>query len=60
MNKLNIAAIAAAVALVFSAGAVAINLSSDDYSAAREKCDDSAGNAKDVCVKEAKARFGQS
>jgi hypothetical protein len=26
-----------------------------DYSIAREKCDDMAGNAKDVCVKEAKA-----
>jgi len=26
-----------------------------DYSVAREKCDDQAGNAKDVCVKEAKA-----
>jgi hypothetical protein len=26
-----------------------------DYAVAREKCDDKAGNAKDVCVKEAKA-----
>jgi len=26
-----------------------------DYSVAREKCDDSAGNVKDVCLKEAKA-----
>jgi len=26
-----------------------------DYSVAKEKCDDQAGNAKDVCVKEAKA-----
>jgi len=26
-----------------------------DYSVAKEKCDDKAGNEKDVCVKEAKA-----
>jgi len=26
-----------------------------DYNVAKEKCDDSAGNAKDVCIKEAKA-----
>jgi hypothetical protein len=30
-----------------------------DYAVAKEKCDDLAGNAKDVCVKEAKARFGR-
>jgi hypothetical protein len=30
-----------------------------DYKVAREKCDDMAGNAKDVCVKEAKARYGK-
>ena len=29
------------------------------YKVAKEKCDDLAGNAKDVCVKEAKARFGK-
>jgi hypothetical protein len=28
-----------------------------DYSVAKEKCDDLAGNAKDVCVKEAKAAY---
>jgi hypothetical protein len=28
-----------------------------DYSVAKEKCDDLAGNAKDVCVKEAKATY---
>lgn len=30
-----------------------------EYKVAKEKCDDMAGNAKDVCVKEAKARFGK-
>lgn len=30
-----------------------------DYKVAKEKCDDLAGNAKDVCVKEAKTRFNQ-
>lgn len=30
-----------------------------DYKVAKEKCDGLAGNAKDVCVKEAKARFGK-
>jgi hypothetical protein len=30
-----------------------------DYKVAKEKCDTLAGNAKDVCVKEAKVRFGQ-
>ena len=29
------------------------------YQVAKEKCDDLAGNAKDDCVKEAKARFGK-
>ena len=30
-----------------------------DYKVAKEKCDTYAGNAKDICVKEAKVRFGQ-
>ena len=30
------------------------------YSVAKEKCDDRDGNAKDVCIQEAKARYGQS
>ena len=30
-----------------------------EYKVAKEKCDAYAGNAKEVCVKEAKARFGQ-
>jgi len=28
-----------------------------DYNVAKEKCDDQSGNAKDVCVKEAKAKY---
>jgi len=28
-----------------------------DYNAAKEKCDDLSGNAKDACVKDAKARY---
>jgi len=31
-----------------------------EYKVAKEKCDTYAGNAKDVCVNEAKARFGKS
>jgi hypothetical protein len=31
-----------------------------EFKVAKEKCDDMAGNAKDVCVKDAKARFGKS
>jgi len=30
-----------------------------DYKVAKEKCDTYAGNAKDICVKEAKVQFGQ-
>jgi len=30
-----------------------------EYKVAKEKCDNLAGNAKDVCEKEAKARFGK-
>lgn len=30
-----------------------------EYKVAKEKCDDMAGNAKDVCIKDAKARFGK-
>ena len=35
--------------------AVTIAKAEADYRVAKEKCDDSAGNAKDVCLKEAKA-----
>lgn len=31
-----------------------------DYAVAIEKCDDLAGNSKDVCVNDAKARYGKS
>ncbi len=31
-----------------------------DYKVAVEKCDSLAGNAKDACVRDAKARFGKS
>ena len=31
-----------------------------DYAVAKEKCDIFAGDAKSACVKDAKARFGQS
>ena len=34
---------------------VRIAIADSEYNAAREKCDDMVGNAKDVCVKEAKA-----
>ena len=34
---------------------VRIAIADSEYGAAKEKCDDMAGNAKDVCVKEAKA-----
>jgi hypothetical protein len=34
---------------------IAVVRAESDYAVAREKCDDLAGNAKDVCIKEAKA-----
>lgn len=66
MNGFKITSIAAAIALAFSAGAVAADkLSKADYQAAqariaaeykftRAKCDALAANAKDVCILEAK------
>ena len=67
MNKLNITAIAATVALAFSAGAIAQSMSKDDYKAEKDKiaaeyksgkagCSSLAGNAKDICVAEAKGK----
>jgi len=67
MKKLSIAAIATAFTLIFSAGAVAINMSNDDYKAgkagiaaeyksARAGCDAFSANAKDVCIAEAKGK----
>jgi hypothetical protein len=60
VNKLNSVAIAVAIGLAFSAGAIAQTLSNDqhrlardrvdaDYQAARAACESFAGNARDVC-----------
>ena len=68
MNKLNIAAIAAAIALVFSAGALAAQaMSKEEYKAGKDKiaaeyksdkaaCGSLSANAKDVCMAEAKGK----
>jgi osmotically-inducible protein OsmY len=68
MNRLNITAIAAAIALAFSAGAMsAQGMSKDDYKAGKDKiaaefksakadCGALAANAKDVCMAEAKGK----
>ena len=68
MRKLGITAIAAAITLAFSAGALAAQgMSKDEYKAGKDKiaaeyksakagCDSLAANAKDVCVTKAKAR----
>jgi len=68
MNRLNIPAIAAAIALAFSAGALAAQgMSKDEYKAGKEKiaaeyksakggCDSLSANAKDVCMAEARGK----
>jgi osmotically-inducible protein OsmY len=68
MNKLNITAIAAAIALAFSAGAMAAqSMSKDEYKAAQNRiaaayksatadCGSLSANAKDVCMAEAKGK----
>ena len=68
MNKLNITAIAAAIALAFSAGAMAAQgMSKDEYKAGKDKiaaeyksakagCGSLSANAKDVCMAEAKGK----
>src|SRR3989304_5446819 len=68
MNKLNITAIAAAIALAFSAGALAAQgMSKDDYKAGKDKiaaeyksaragCGPLSANAKDVCMAEARGK----
>ncbi|NDP48273.1 MAG: hypothetical protein GZ085_07750 [Sulfuriferula multivorans] len=67
MNTIKINAIALAVSLVFSAGAMAQTLSKDDYKAGMDKisaeyklakvsCSPLSGNAKDICKAEAKGR----
>ena len=68
MNKINMTVIAAAIALVFSTGAMATpNMSKDEYKADKSKiaaeyksakagCGSLAANAKDVCIAEAKGK----
>jgi len=68
MSKLNIGAIAAAIALAFSAGALAAqSMSKDEYKAGRDKiaaeyksaqtaCNARTANAKDICMAEAKGK----
>jgi len=67
MNKFNISAIAVAIGLAFSAGAMAQSMSKDEYKVHKESiaaqyesaktgCDSFAGNAKDVCIAEAKGK----
>jgi len=67
MNKIQINAIALAVTLAFSAGAMAEGMSKADFKASQDKvaaeyktakagCSSLAGNAKDVCAVEAKGK----
>jgi len=67
MNKLNINAIALAVSLAFSAGALAEGLSKADYKAGKDKiaaeykmakaaCATLSGNPNDICIAEAKGK----
>lgn len=67
MNRIHMTTIAAAIALAFSTGAMAQNLSKDDYKAGKDKiaaeyksakagCGSLKANAKDVCMAEAKGK----
>jgi osmotically-inducible protein OsmY len=67
MNKFNITAIAIAIGLAFSAGALAQTMSKDQYKSSKDKiaaeyksanaaCDSLSANAKDVCIAEAKGK----
>lgn len=67
MTKLNITAIAAAIALAFSAGAMAQTMSKDqyksgkdgiaaDFKSAKAACGSFSGNAKDICAAEASGK----
>ena len=67
MKNLNINALALAVGLAFSAGAMAENMSNEDYKAGKAQsaaqykaekaaCNSFSGNAKDICIAEAKGR----
>ena len=69
MNKLIPHALAVAVSIAFSAGAMAQSLSNDaykaakqgiasDYAAAKSACASQSGNAKDICRAEAKGKEG--
>ncbi len=67
MNRFSINALALAAGLAFSAGAMAQSMAKDDYKAGKKQiegqykaekaaCNSFSGNAKDVCVAEAKGR----
>jgi len=67
MNKFNTSLLAAIVACAFSAGAMAAGISKDeyksgkdkaaaDYKAAKGNCKSLSGNAKDICMAEAKGK----
>lgn len=67
MKKISISAIAVAISFAFSAGAMAQVMSKDQYKshkdgiaaesrAAKAACDSFSGNAKDVCMTEAKGK----
>jgi hypothetical protein len=66
-RTININLIAPAIALAFSTGAIAENMSKFDYNAAKDKiaaeyksakagCDSLSGNAKDICAADAKGK----
>jgi hypothetical protein len=65
MNKLNITAVAAAIAMAISAGAMGATVTKVEYNASKDQitakyksdkaaCSTMTGNAKDICVEEAK------
>lgn len=67
MNKLQLTIVSSAIWLVFSTGAMAATMSDKEYEAAEDSiearyeadkaaCDSKSGNAKDICVEEAKGR----
>ena len=67
MNKYSINVLALAVGLAFSVGAMAQSLAKDDYTAGKKQiesqykaekaaCNSFSGNARDICVAEARGR----
>ena len=67
MNKFNISSILLTLGLVFSVSAIAQNMSKDEHEAAEKsivaefksdkaQCESLTGNAKDICVAEAKGK----